>query len=158
MTPQTFARSLSENSAAEDAACQADASEGPTFVGLVILATEGCQRLKAAATLTYRTEGSRDVVAFSWKGWWLMSVTTLRFLQTIILPTCTQLGFYKLTCSQNGDEVFSNFVLTHEDRQVVRVLLVWNLSPDVVLQHDRAWHPAVITQWFVHLPGQDGSC
>lgn len=121
MTPQTFASSRSANFAAEDAACQADVCEGPTFVGLVILETEGCQRLKAAAAPTYRPASYRDAVAFSWKGWWLMSVATLTFLHTIIPLTCTQLCFYKLTCSHRGVEVFSHFVLSHKnDRQTDR--------------------------------------
>lgn len=68
MTARTCARSLSANFAAEDAASQADVRKGPTSVGLVILATEGCQQLKAAAAPTYRTASYRAVVAFSWKG------------------------------------------------------------------------------------------
>lgn len=53
-----------------------EAAEGPTLVGLVMLAAEGCQRLKAAAALTWRTQGSvqETLAALSWKGWRLMSV------------------------------------------------------------------------------------
>lgn len=76
-----------------------------TFAGLVILATEGRQRLKAAAAPTCRTASYRDVVAFSWKG---MSVTRLTFLHK---HCCV------FTHRPSVRKGFSHFLFSRDDRQ-----------------------------------------